>query len=231
MASSNLTMTAYENGGSGRANSSEYTYDPKTGKWIPPTPVVGTSPSSKNPENAKPVHTGSSSNPSPSKEKADKEYIETEFNTLVGDLVVSPSKKTIRIGVNDTVEVLGVGSHLSGKYFVSAVKRTLNRDSGYSQTLTVIKNGFGDSLKKPNSGIQTTENRSETVEKSAPTLKLGDTVRIVGDAVYSNAHEGTTVPAWVKEKTLTIKQISSDGSRVLLMPINSWTYVRYVQKL
>lgn len=210
----------------------EYVYDPKTGSWVPSSPTTGTPPtsSSQDPEDVPSSVTGGDSTQVDSKEEADKEYIETEFNTLVGELVVSPSKKTIRIGVNDTVEVLGIGSYLSGKYFVSAVKRTLNKDSGYSQTLTVIKNGFGDSLKRAGGSTESTESRIAVVEKSAPTLKVGDSVKIVGDAIYSNASEGVIVPAWVKSQTLTVQQISSDGSRVLLMPINSWTYVRYVHK-
>lgn len=210
----------------------EYVYDPKTGEWVPSSPTTGTPPtsSSQDPENVPSSVTGGDSSQVDSKEEADKEYIETEFNTLVGELVVSPSKKTIRIGVNDTVEVLGVGSYLSGKYFVSAVKRTLNQDSGYSQTLTVIKNGFGDSLKRAGGSTETNESRVMKVEKSAPALKVGDRVKIVGNAIYSNAHAGVSVPDWVKAQTLTIQQISSDGSRVLLMPVNSWTYARYVQK-
>lgn len=210
-----------------------YVYDPKTGEWVPTSPSTGSAPSSssQDPENVPDSATGSdSSSQVDSKTKADKEYIETEFRTLEGELVVSPSKKSIKIKVNDTVEVLGIGSYLSGKYFVSAVKRTLNKDSGYSQTLTVIKNGFGDSLKKAKS--ETTESeRSDVVPKSAPEIQVGDTVKIVGEAVYSNAHNGVPVPAWVKEKTLTVQQVSNDGARVLLMPINSWTYVRYVQKV
>lgn len=211
----------------------EYVYDTATGTWVPKSPSTGTPPSSssEDPGNVPSSSTGNDSNSQvDSKEEADKEYIEVEFNTLVGELVVSPSKKTIRIGVNDTVEVLGIGSYLSGKYFVSAVKRTLNKDSGYSQTLTVIKNGFGDSLKKSSSSETTETTRNEVVEKSAPALKVGDSVKIVGNAVYSNASDGVPVPNWVKAKTLTVQQISTDGSRVLLSPINSWTYTRYVQK-
>lgn len=225
----------------------EYTYDPKTGKWVPSTPTTGTTPSSSS-SSSSPSSTNTSSQypekvPSSStgnkpkskvdsKTKSDKKYIESEFNnTLTGELVVSPSKNNIRIGVNDTVEILGIGNYLSGKYFVSSVKRTIDKDSGYSQTITVMKNGFGDSLKKSSGGSKTDKSRSKKVEKSAPTLKVGDTVKIVGNAVYSNASEGVVVPKWVKEKVLTVNKISSDGNRVLLMPIFSWTYVRYVKKV
>lgn len=172
-----------------------------------------------------------------SKTQAEKKYIETEFNTLTGDMALTPSKSTIKIKVNDTITLSGVGSYLSGQYFVSAVKRSISASGGYSQTITVMKNGFGDSLKqakssKTTNSSGTSTNRSETVEKSASNFKVGDSVKIVGDnAVYSNASDGVKVPAWVKEKTLTVKQISSDGNRVLLMPIFSWTYVKFVQKV
>ena len=225
----------------------EYTYDPKTGKWVPSTPTTGTTPSSSS-SSSSPSSTNTSSQypekvPSSStgnkpkskvdsKTKSDKKYIESEFNnTLTGELVVSPSKNNIRINVNDTVEILGIGNYLSGKYFVSSVKRTIDKDSGYSQTITVMKNGFGDSLKKSSEDNKTDKSRSKKVEKSPPTLKVGDTVKIVGNAVYSNASEGVVVPKWVKEKVLTVNKISSDGNRVLLMPIFSWTYVRYVKKV
>ena len=56
-------------------------------------------------------------------------------------------------------------------------------------------------------------------------------MKIVGDAVYSNAHDGVKVPEWVKKKTLTVDGISKDGTRVRLMPIWSWTYIKYVQKV
>lgn len=222
--------------------SKEYTYDPKKGKWVPSSPTTGTTPSSspsstdtpsQYPEKAPSSSTGNKPKSKvDSKTKSDKKYIESEFNnTLTGELVVSPSKNNICIGVNDTVEILGIGNYLSGKYFVSSVKRTIDKDSGYSQTITVMKNGFGDSLKKSSEDSKTDKSRSKKVEKSTPTLKVGDTVKIVGNAVYSNASEGVVVPKWVKEKVLTVNKISSDGNRVLLMPIFSWTYVRYIKKV
>lgn len=212
-------------------NNTEYVFNTSTGTWIPKAPSMGSAPSSssQSPEDVPSSATGNdSSSQVDSKTEADKQFIEVEFNTLVGELVVNPSKKNIRIKVNDTVEVLGVGSHLSGKYFVSAIKRTLSQDSGYSQTLTVIKNGFGDSLKKPMESTESSTSRSIAVEKSAPQLKVGDTVKIIGEAIYTN---GEKVPAWVKKETLTVQQVSSDNTRVLLMPILSWTYVRFVQKV
>lgn len=211
----------------------EYVFNERTGVWEKKSLIVPTTPDSPKVQTTPSNTSTGNSSPSKvdSKAEADKKYIETEFNTLTGELSLTPSKKSLRIKVNDTVEISGVGSYLSGKYFVSAVKRSLTKDGGYSQTLTVMKNGFGDSLKKPKESSDKT-NREDAVSKSATSFKVGDSVKIVGnDAVYSNASEGVKVPAWVKQKTLTVKQVSSDGARVLLMPIFSWTYVKYVQKV
>ena len=221
----NDTYMAY--GGGNRSTSLDY--DSSTGKWVPKTPSSKSSNSSNPP--SLPAGKVPEANPTSkvdSKKTADKEYIEVEFNTLTGELTLTPTEKSIRIKVNDTIQLEGVGKYLSGLYFVTAVKRTLNNSSGYTQTISVIKNGFGDSLKKSQ---ETVETRKETIPKSASGFNSGDSVRIVGDdAIYSNAHDGVKVPNWVKSKDLTIQQVSSDGTRVLLMPINSWTYTKYVQK-
>ena len=93
----------------------------------------------------------------------------------------------------------------------------------------LLKNGFGSSVK--GSPMQT-ETRIAEVSVNASACSVGDSVRIVGEeAVYSNAHNGVKVPGWVKKKTLTVKQISDDGTRARLMPINSWTYMKYIQKV
>lgn len=224
--------TTYTDSEGTRTQSGGYVYDTATGTWVPVSPSIGTPPSSstQDPEDVPSSSTGEeSSSEVDSKTEADKEYIEVEFNTLVGELVVSPSKKTIRIKVNDTVDLVGLGSHLSGKYFVSAVKRTLDKDSGYSQTITVIKNGFDDSLKKKTeSSTETTPSRLAQVVKSAPKVSVGDSVKIVGTRPIFIT--GDVIPAWVRELNLVVNQISTDGSRVFLMPISAWTYSRYVQK-
>lgn len=203
-----------------------YVFDTTTGTWVPASSSTGSSAPSQDPENVPTSDTGNDSTSEvDSKTEADKEYIETEFNTLTGEIVVNPSSKNVKIKVNNTVELVGVGSNLSGKYFVSAVKRTLNKDSGYEQTLTVMKNGFGDSLKGES---EEPSSRSAQVTKSSYQVRVGDTVKVVGsNAIFIT---GETVPLWVKERTLTVEQISVDGSRVLLMPISNWTYAKYVQK-
>ena len=78
---------------------------------------------------------------------ANKEYVEHEFFTLEGDMSLIPDTETVRIKAGDTVNCFGLGKHLSGKYFVDEVTRTINSSDGYSHTILVRKNGFGDGLK------------------------------------------------------------------------------------
>lgn len=219
-----------------RPNKTNLIYDPTTGLWRPSLtqdnsvydPTTGqfrkpiTQPSTQK--------TGNSTPNVDSQKDADKEYIEAEFNILTGEMRVTPSTKTIRIRVNDTVKIEGLGKYLSGLYFVSAISRNISASDGYSHSLHLIRNGFGDSIKKAPPVVE--EPRREEVPKAPPTYNVGDKVKIVGeDAVYSNAHNGVKVPNWVKQKTHTIYQVSDDKTRVLLKEIWSWTYVKYIQKV
>lgn len=217
------------NAGGSRASNVQLVYDPATQSWVPTSPTnesgQTSNPTTKtNQEVAEPSTTSKVD----SKTAAQKEYIEVEFNTLTGDLTLTSTEKSIRIKVNDTIKIVGIGKYLSGLYFVTSIRRTLNKDSGYTHTLSLLKNGFGNSLKKSQEVVET---RNTEVSKSSPEIKVGDSVKIVGDnATYSNADDGVKVPAWVKQKTLTIQQVSKDGTRVLLQPINSWTYISNIQK-
>lgn len=215
--------------GGSRASNVQLVYDPATQSWVPTSPTNESGQTSNpttitNQEVAEPSTTSKVD----SETAAQKEYIEVEFNTLTGDLTLTSTEKSIRIKVNDTIKVEGLGKYLSGLYFVTSIKRTLNKDSGYTHTLSLLKNGFGSSLKKAQKSVGT---RKTEVSKTSPEIKVGDSVKIVGDAVYSNAHDGVKVPEWVKNKILTVDGISKDGTRVRLMPIWSWTYIKYVQKV
>lgn len=226
-------------GGGSRSSARSLVYDPKTGQWSPSTATSPSSTSSatgafdkkdSNGDDSSPTtkKSGDSSSNVDTRKEAEKEYIEAEFNILTGEMRLTPTTKSIRIKVNDTVKIEGLGKYLSGLYFVSAISRKIDASSGYTHSLTLIRNGFGSSVKES----LDTETRKDEVVKEAPEYKVGDFVKIVGeDAVYSNAHEGVKVPEWVKGETLTIQQISDDKTKVLLMPIFSWTYVKYIQKL
>lgn len=242
-----MAMKMVKSDGGGRSTSTAKKYDPSSGKWVNSVSNPTSTTNTKTVPKTNTTSTGSSSSsytsPTPtttkvdSQKDSDKKYIETEFNILTGDLTLTSTTKSIKIKVNDTVKLEGLGDYLSGLYFVSAVKRTITKDGGYSHVLSLIKNGFGSSVKKAVEVVVVPEQpkeepRKEEVVKTSPEFKVGDSVRIVGDnAVYSNASNGVRVPNWVKKKTLTIRQISGDKNRVLLMPILSWTYVKFIKKV
>ena len=83
-----------------------------------------------------------------SKSEAEREYIEREFSTLKGDLVLTSSKRSIKVKVNDTVMLEGFGKNLSGLYYVDEVKRKIDNAGGYKITLNVLKNSFGDGVRE-----------------------------------------------------------------------------------
>lgn len=171
---------------------------------------------------------------SDSKTSAEKKYIEVEFNTLTGECEIVPNSKSLRLKVGDTVTLKGVGKYLSGLYFISEIKKSISTSDGLKISLVLIRNGFGNSLKKAAPIVVTTPARSEEVNVSKlvvnNSIKVGDKVKIVGsDAVYSNASDGVKVPEWVKQQELTVDALSDDGKRARLLPIWSWTYIKYLK--
>lgn len=120
-------------------------FDSKLGKWVESANL----PSVSDPSPSVIPPSSNSNSEVDSKGEADREYIEQEYNTLEGDLAIIPNDKTIRIQTGDTVSLTGFGKVLSGKYYVSGVKRTITKDEGYSNSLTVMKNGFSDGFKTP----------------------------------------------------------------------------------
>lgn len=171
-----------------------------------------------------------------SKTDAEKEYIDIEFNTLTGDCSVLPTKQNMKLKVGNTIKMLGVGKFLSGLYFISEIKRTISNDGAYSMSLVLYKNGFGDNLKSTSNSVTTTpanNGRPTEVDTSknvvTTAIKVGSKVKIVGDAIYSNAHEGVKVPNWVKQEEHTVDTLSEDGARARLKEIWSWTYVKYLK--
>ena len=179
------------------------------------------------------ANTSNSANTS-SRTSAEKEYIDVEFNTLTGECSVLPTKEAMKLKVGDTVKIKGIGKYLSGQFFIAGISRTIDSSGGYSMSLSLIRNGFGDSLKKavtPPAPVDTgAKDTSKNVVNNS--IKVGDKVKIVGaDAVYSNAHDGVKVPEWVKGQQLTVDAISDDGKRARLNPIWSWTYIKYLKHI
>lgn len=82
------------------------------------------------------------------KKEADKEYIEKEFTTLQGSLMLMPSEETMLLKVGDIISLDGFGKNLSGAYYISEIERTIDSSSGYTMTLTVVKTAFGGTVVK-----------------------------------------------------------------------------------
>ena len=103
-------------------------------------------------------------------------------------------------------------------------------------SLVLYKIGFGDNLKSTSNSVTTTPANNgrptevDTTKNVVTTaIKVGSKVKIVGDAIYSNAHEGVKVPNWVKQEEHTVDALSEDGARARLKEIWSWTYVKYLK--
>ena len=225
-------------------------YDPKTQSWVPSSASDSGSVSTSSASSSSTPSTADSSSSSTksttsksstqvkSAATAEKTQAVLEYNTLEGEITLKASVGVLKIKQGDTITLSGVGSYLSGLYFVTNVTRTLDSSSGFSETCTVIKTGFGKSLKDPSikagaPAASTPTSQSTRAEKiavnTASTFQKGDNVKIVGDnAVYSN---NVKVPNWVKQKTLTVSSLSGDSTKVLLQPICSWVYTKFVQKV
>lgn len=126
----------------GGRNTVELVYDPVSRQWVPRTVNNAMS------EGVVDVPTPNAPpDDSDSKSTAEQEYIEIEMNTLTGELALVPSVTSMRIRVNDTLRIEGLGKYLSGKYFVAGVRRVIHKDGGYANSFSLLKTGFGDSLK------------------------------------------------------------------------------------
>ena len=129
-------------------------YDPKTGTWkkvsdkkTSKSNNTSKSNTSKKKSNDTSGKTNSSktnknSSAGSSKKKSNKRVL----NTLEGAVTVVPTPTTIKIKPAQTIKISGVGSQLSGKYYVKDVTRTIS-SSGLSISLTVIKTNFRETLK------------------------------------------------------------------------------------
>lgn len=160
--------------------------------------------------------------------EANKNFAEEELTYLTGDAEVEPNSVTFSTKAGNTVSLTGLGKYLSGLYFVTEVSTEITT-SGLSLKYSVLKNGFGKTLKPYSEG----SNSSEEVDVLDVTrISAGDTVRFIEgvDATYSNASEDVIVPTWVRQRPHIVSNLSDDGQRAYLQDINSWTYIKYLQK-
>jgi hypothetical protein len=83
---------------------------------------------------------------------------------LEGEVEVLPVLNTIKIESGDTVIINGIGKHLSGKYFVTQVDRTLS-SGGYTQRINVQRTGFKTENIKGHYADEASGSRVATIEK------------------------------------------------------------------
>lgn len=196
------------------ARSSSYTYDPKTGKWTKKTTNTGgsssggggskkTSGSTSNSGGSN--LTSSNSNKNSSTGSTEKKYNYIEINTLSGTLNFIVTEETIKLKAGDTVKLKGLGSYLSGNYYVQDLTRQIS-SNGYSHSATLIKTDFGKSLKtststtKKKTAPKTTKKEKKVTStpkassaKRTYTVKRGDCLWNIAKRFYGNGASYTKI--------------------------------------
>jgi hypothetical protein len=93
---------------------------------------------------AVPVLAEDNTGDSDSQSDSEKEYKQLESDILSGDAKVIPNPNR---RAKTTIRLQGLGV-LTGLYYVNKVAHTFSKDDGYTQVITVEKNGIGDSVKR-----------------------------------------------------------------------------------
>lgn len=159
---------------------------------------------------------------------AERKMVDKEYNTLRGTCNLIPDGEMAGMRYMTTVNFFGLGKYLSGTYYVEGVVRTLDSDNAYTQSATLIKTGFSESIKEP----AKTEEAVETNEYDT-NFNVGDHIRIINEnAVFAHAHEGKKVGKMVRSMNkLTIQQVDKDGECVLITEIYSWLHMADIEKV
>ena len=189
------------------------------GKWVEvyePTQKSNTNKttSTSNTSSNKKQETSSSNkskNPTTeTKDEATKEYIELEDNVLQGDLSVIPN---VNYRAKATILLQYLGKNLTGLYHVDKVTHTFNNSMGYEQTLSVSKNGFGDSIKRGNTTTPVPSPPKEEPRK--------EPVQTLGEGEIPINKWGTVTP----KRGLNIRRDpSTKNPRITAMPKGSRVY-------
>lgn len=197
------------------ARSSSYTYDPRTGKWTKKTTNTGGGSSggggSKKTSGGNTSNSGgsnltsSNSNKNSSTGSTEKKYNYIEINTLSGTLNFIVTEETIKLKAGDTVKLKGLGSYLSGNYYVNDLTRQIS-SNGYSHSATLIKTDFGKSLKtststtKKKTAPKTTKKEKKVTStpkassaKRTYTVKRGDCLWNIAKRFYGNGAKYTKI--------------------------------------
>lgn len=189
------------------ARSSSYTYDPKTGKWTKHTTTSSSSGGGGSNKKTSTTSgssnlTSSNSNKNSSTGSTEKKYNYIEINTLSGTLNFIVTEETIKLKAGNTVKLKGLGSYLSGNYYVQDLTRQIS-SNGYSHSATLIKTDFGKSLKTSTSTTakKTTPKKEKKVTstpkassaKRTYTVKRGDCLWNIAKRFYGNGSAYTKI--------------------------------------
>lgn len=193
------------------ARSSSYTYDPKTGKWTKKTTNTGGGSSGGGGNSKKPSGstsnsggnlTSTNSNKNSSTGSTEKKYNYIEINTLSGTLNFIVTEETIKLKAGNTVKLKGLGSYLSGNYYVQDITRQIS-SNGYSHSATLIKTDFGKSLKTststtnkkpvPKKEKKVTSTPKASSAKRTYTVKRGDCLWNIAKRFYGNGASYTKI--------------------------------------
>lgn len=121
---------------------------------------------------------------------------------LTGSVEIVPN---LDLRVGNTVNMQGLGKYISGLYFIEEIEYTLDKN-GLSQTLSVSKNAFGESVNSQpkttstssNGNANNNTNSSEEVKPKQEntrthTFKKGDTLWKLAVTYYGNGSKWTHI--------------------------------------
>lgn len=123
-------------------------------------------------------------------------------STLDGSLTLKEPRPKIK--AKQGVTLKGLGSKLSGLYFVNQVKHTF-KPSGYTQSLDLTREWKGESMKNgttktPTPKPTTTKPVTPTVKTKTYTIKKGDTLWAIAKKYYGNGSQYTKIYNANKDK-------------------------------
>lgn len=169
------------------------TYDPATGSWSKSGGGADTTQSAQTTP-----QTDNLTSTNPDKNSAtggvEKENNRIQVNTLTGQLNFIVTNKTIKLKAGDTVTLKGLGTYLSGEYYVQDITRSIS-SNGYSHSATLLKTDMGNSLKMASKEKPKSQVEASTVAGNAQsyTVKKGDCLWNIAKKFYGKGSDYTKI--------------------------------------